>query len=49
LAGAGFLAGGVASTSPPAEPLIVTRVLLQSPGFWEFLGSLNPLEVLRRY
>ena len=21
----------------------------ESPGFWEFLGSLNPLEVIRRY
>ena len=24
-------------------------VVLQSPGFWEFLGKLNPLEVLRLY
>lgn len=32
-----------------ADPLIVSRVVLQSPGFWEFFGSLNPLEVLRKY
>jgi hypothetical protein len=37
-------AGGVAS-----RPLIVSRVVLTSPGFWEFVGSLNPLEVLRQY
>lgn len=30
-------------------PLIVNRVVLESPGFWEFLGTLNPLEVLRCY
>lgn len=24
-------------------------VVLQSPGFWEFLGKLNPLEVIRLY
>ncbi|HEY6551228.1 MAG TPA: hypothetical protein VIY71_08535 [Solirubrobacterales bacterium] len=23
--------------------------MLQSPGFWEFVGALNPLEVLRKY
>ncbi len=32
-----------------AEPLIVHRVVLESPGIWEFLGTLNPLEVLRKY
>ena len=31
------------------ELLIVTRVELGSPGFWEFLGALNPLEVIRQY
>src|SRR5262249_17036562 len=29
----------------PAEHLIVRRVVLQSPGFWEYLGALNPLDV----
>jgi hypothetical protein len=33
----------------PGEPLIVSRVVLESPGFWEVLGSLSPLEVLRKY
>lgn len=33
----------------PSRPLIVSRVVLTSPGFWEFVGSLNPLEVLRQY
>lgn len=32
-----------------AEQLIVHRVVLESPGIWEFLGTLNPLEVLRKY
>lgn len=31
------------------ERLLVTRVELGSPGVWEFLGALNPLEVLRQY
>jgi hypothetical protein len=31
------------------ELLLVSRVELGSPGFWEFLGSLNPLEVIRQY
>ena len=33
----------------PQDQLVLHRVELTSPGFWEFLGSLNPLEVLRRY
>jgi len=32
-----------------ADRLIVHRVVLRSPGFWEFLGTLNPLEVIRKY
>jgi hypothetical protein len=32
-----------------SDPLVVSRVELSSPGFWEFFGSLNPLEVLRKY
>jgi hypothetical protein len=31
------------------ELLLVTRVELGSPGFWEFAGALNPLEVTRKY
>jgi len=30
-------------------PLQLRRVVLQSPGYWEFLGKLNPLEVIRVY
>jgi hypothetical protein len=33
----------------PRDQLIVERVELSSPGFWAFLGNLNPLEVLRQY
>jgi len=42
----------IPSTSDAAEPaerLIVSRVVLESPGFWEFVGNLNPLEVVRKY
>jgi len=31
------------------ERLILHAVRLESPGVWEFLGSLNPLEVIRKY
>lgn len=31
------------------RPLVVSKVVLRSPGFWEFMGTLNPLEVLRNY
>jgi hypothetical protein len=31
------------------QHIILQRVELSSPGFWEFLGVLNPLEVIRRY
>jgi hypothetical protein len=34
---------------PLSEQLILLSVRLESPGFWEFAGSLNPLEVVRRY
>lgn len=33
----------------PTDKLQLTSVVIQSPGFWEFLGSLNPLEVIRKY
>jgi hypothetical protein len=36
----------VASTD---TPLRISSVQLQSPGFWEFLGTLNALETLRKY
>jgi hypothetical protein len=31
------------------ERVILRAVRLESPGWWEFLGKLNPLEVLRQY
>jgi hypothetical protein len=31
------------------QQLLLRRVLIESPGFWEFLGSLNPLQQLREY
>jgi hypothetical protein len=34
---------------PPTERLIISRVNIQSPGFWEFLGGLNPLQQIREY
>ena len=39
----------IASLVPRKEQLILSAVRLTSPGFWEFLGTLNPLEVLRKY
>jgi hypothetical protein len=44
-----FRTGGIEAMSGPSSPLVVSRVVLTSPGFWEFLGSLNPLEVIRQY
>ena len=29
--------------------LELKRVILRSPGFWEFLGALNPLETIRKF
>jgi len=34
---------------PHSEQLVLARTQLNSPGFWEFLGALNPLEVIRQY
>lgn len=31
------------------DPLVVLSVEIHSPGFWEFLGGLNPLEQIRKY
>jgi hypothetical protein len=33
----------------PEDRLRLHAVSLQSPGFWEFLGALNPLETIRKY
>jgi len=38
-----------ASVVPLSEQLILANVTIHSPGFWDFLGALNPLEVLHRY
>ena len=34
---------------PISERLRLRQVKLASPGFWQFLGALNPLEVMRHY
>lgn len=39
----------IASFVPRAEQLILASVNINSPGVWEFIGALNPLEVLRKY
>lgn len=33
----------------PSERLIISKVNIQSPGFWEVMGSLNPLQQIREY
>src|SRR3989304_2809391 len=33
----------------PSPALVLSSVQLGSPGFWEVLGALNPLETLRKY
>ena len=33
----------------PADSLIISKVNIQSPGFWEFLGSANPLTFIREF
>lgn len=33
----------------PANRLVLSGAELGSPGFWEFLGSMNPLEIIRKY
>jgi hypothetical protein len=45
----GFPEAPVLGSLDTADPLIVSRVELSSPGFWELLGSRTPLEVLRKY
>jgi hypothetical protein len=39
----------IASLVPRSEQLVLTAVDLRSPGFWEFLGTLNPLEVISKW
>jgi hypothetical protein len=38
----------IASLVPISEQLVLTGVNVSSPGFWEFLGSVNPFEVIRK-
>lgn len=33
----------------PGDRLQLSRINIQSPGFWEFLGALNPLQQIREY
>jgi len=33
----------------PSDRLYISKVNIQSPGFWEVLGSLNPLQQIREY
>jgi len=33
----------------PSDRLVISKVNIQSPGFWEFLGGLNPLQQIREY
>jgi len=33
----------------PEDKLTIGRIQIESPGFWEFLGSLNPLQQIREY
>ena len=39
----------VAGMVPPEEKLQLHGVQFNSPGWWDFFGKLNPLEVLRQY
>ena len=34
---------------PPDARLTLARVRIESPGAWEFIGSLNPLQQIREY
>ena len=40
---------GVDNLILPEDKLLLSSIVIQSPGIWEFLGSLNPLEVMRNY
>jgi hypothetical protein len=39
----------ISSLVPSSEHLVLSAVNLGSPGFWEFLGSLNAFETLRKW
>ena len=39
----------IASVVPARDRLVLRTARFESPGFWEFLGALNPLEVIRQY
>lgn len=39
----------ILSFIPLSSQLVLSGVRLESPGFWDFVGKLNPLEVLRQY
>ena len=39
----------VAPVVPPRDRLLLKAVNLESPGFWDFMGTRNPLEVIRHY
>ncbi len=41
--------GKVSGFLLPEDRLLLHRIEFRSPGGWEFLGSLNPLEVLRKW
>ena len=41
--------GEIESHASLEDGLIIEAVRLESPGFWDFLGKLNPLEVTRKY
>lgn len=38
-----------ADALPPSARLTLQRVRIESPGFWEFMASLNPLQQIREY
>lgn len=38
-----------AASLPPTARLTLERVRIESPGFWEFMASLNPLQQIREY
>ncbi|MDB5123695.1 MAG: hypothetical protein JWP94_1824 [Mucilaginibacter sp.] len=39
----------VVTLVPPSERLLLSKVNIQSPGFWEVLGTMNPLNQMREY
>ncbi len=39
----------IADAVPPSARLVLERVRIESPGFWEFVASLNPLQQIREY